>query len=144
MLSASKLLKDTLSNLHRSSLLSCFVIDEAHCVSQWGHDFRPDYFTMCDFFKTFHSPKVPILALTATATPKTIIDIRRLLGISNAKMFISSFVRSNIVYEVVPKSAAVFRKLINYIKQRYSASSGIIYCLSRYALFCALLLVRLF
>ena len=142
MLSASDLLKSTLTSMHRRGVLSCFVIDEAHCISQWGHDFRPDYVKMCEFFQAFRSPRVPILALTATATPKTIIDIRRLLRIQNAKMFISSFVRPNLIYEVVQKNAASLKKIATYLLQKNSINSGIFYCLSRFVCAKTKLLLR--
>lgn len=150
MMSKSNALLSALVNLHKKGKLTRIVIDEAHCISRfvksyqgkfsknlifssWGHDFRPDYSNLSSYFKDFRG--VPIMALTATATPQAVIDIRQSLKIDNSAFFISSFVRSNISYDIMPKSAANFRKLIEHLKVNHSRSSGIIYCLSRFGFF---------
>ncbi|KAI6231106.1 DNA helicase [Aphelenchoides besseyi] len=130
MLSSNDKLRYVLRELAKRTKMDRFVVDESHCVSQWGHDFRPDYFKLSEFFQQLEK-KVPIIALTATATSRTAMDVCRLLGMINSKMFISSFVRENLVYDLVPKSAAQFRKVAEMVKNRYPHSSGIIYCLSK-------------
>ena len=107
--------------------ISFFAIDEAHCISEWGHDFRPEYRRLKTIIEAIG--KVPIIALTATATPKVQQDIQKNLGMSNATVFKSSFNRSNLYYEVKPKND-VNRDIIKYIRQQ-TGKSGIIYCLSR-------------
>ncbi len=103
------------------------AIDEAHCISEWGHDFRPEYRKIKDFISPFGN--IPIIALTATATQKVRSDIQKALKIETAEVFISSFFRDNLVYSVRPKKDAK-REIIKFIKDRHG-SSGIIYCLSR-------------
>lgn len=105
----------------------CITIDEAHCVSQWGHDFRPDYLEIKSIRHLF--PKAVMLALTATATEHVRQDICQNLGMKNPKLFISSFNRENIYLEVQPKRGAM-ETVINYIK-KHAGDSGIIYCNSR-------------
>lgn len=107
--------------------ISCITIDEAHCVSQWGHDFRPDYLEISSVRHLF--PKAVMLALTATATEHVRQDICKNLGMKNPKVFISSFNRENIYLEVQPKRGAM-ETVINYIR-RHVGDSGIIYCNSR-------------
>ena len=107
--------------------ISCITIDEAHCVSQWGHDFRPDYLEISSVRHLF--PKAVMLALTATATEHVRQDICKNLGMKNPKIFISSFNRENIYLEVQPKRGAM-ETVINYIR-RHAGDSGIIYCNSR-------------
>jgi ATP-dependent DNA helicase RecQ len=107
--------------------ISFFAIDEAHCISEWGHDFRPEYRKLKSIIEAIG--KVPIIALTATATPKVQQDIQKNLGMSNAKAFKSSFNRANLFYEVRPKND-VAKDIIKFVKQN-SGKSGIIYCLSR-------------
>ena len=107
--------------------ISCITIDEAHCVSQWGHDFRPDYLEISSVRNLF--PKATMLALTATATEHVRKDICQNLGMKNPKVFISSFNRENIYLEVQPKRGAM-ETIINYIR-KHSGDSGIIYCNSR-------------
>lgn len=107
--------------------ISCITIDEAHCVSQWGHDFRPDYLEISSVRHLF--PKAVMLALTATATEHVRQDICKNLGMKNPKVYISSFNRENIYLEVQPKRGAM-ETVISYIK-RHPGDSGIIYCNSR-------------
>lgn len=107
--------------------ISFFAIDEAHCISEWGHDFRPEYRRLRPIIENIG--KVPIIALTATATPKVQQDIQKNLGMTKANVFKSSFNRSNLYYEVRPKQNVV-KEIIKYIKGQ-QGKSGIIYCLSR-------------
>jgi ATP-dependent DNA helicase RecQ len=107
--------------------ISFFAIDEAHCISEWGHDFRPEYRRLRPIIEAIG--KVPIIALTATATPKVQQDIQKNLGMSNSTVYKSSFNRSNLFYEVRPKNDVV-RDIIKFIKG-HQGKSGIIYCLSR-------------
>lgn len=112
----------------RSVKISFYAIDEAHCISEWGHDFRPEY---RNIRPTINKIGVaPIIALTATATDKVRNDIKKSLGIVGAAEFKSSFNRPNLYYEVRPKAADVDKQIIKFIKQR-PGKSGIIYCLSR-------------
>ena len=107
--------------------ISFFAIDEAHCISEWGHDFRPEYRRLRPIMERIGS--VPIIALTATATPKVQEDIQKNLGMQNANFFKSSFNRDNLFYEVRPK-VDVVKEIIKFVKQ-HEGKSGIIYCLSR-------------
>lgn len=107
--------------------ISFFAIDEAHCISEWGHDFRPEYRRLRPIIEQIG--KVPIIALTATATPKVQQDIQKNLGMIGANVFKSSFNRSNLYYEVRPK-VNVIKEIIKYVKSQHG-KSGIIYCLSR-------------
>ncbi|EKX96911.1 ATP-dependent DNA helicase RecQ [Hoylesella saccharolytica F0055] len=108
--------------------VSFYAIDEAHCISEWGHDFRPEYRNIRPTIMKIG--KAPIIALTATATDKVRSDIKKNLGISDAKEFKSSFNRVNLYYEVRSKTQDVDRNIIMFIKQ-HADKSGIIYCLSR-------------
>lgn len=108
--------------------LSLIAVDEAHCVSQWGHDFRPDYLQVANL-RAQH-PTVPLLALTATADPQTRQEIITRLGIADAPIFASSFDRPNIRYEIVKKKDAK-EKLREFIRSRHKNEAGIVYCLSR-------------
>jgi ATP-dependent DNA helicase RecQ len=110
--------------------VSFVAVDEAHCISEWGHDFRPEYRKIRQMVKAIG--EIPILALTATATPKVQHDIQKNLNMLEAKLFKSSFNRSNLYYQVRPKGRkdAVHKEIISFIKHRAN-SSGIIYCLSR-------------
>jgi len=107
--------------------ISFFAIDEAHCISEWGHDFRPEYRRLRPIMEAIG--KVPVIALTATATPKVQLDIQKNLGMMDAAVFKESFNRSNLYYEVRPK-VDVVKEIVKFIKQN-SGKSGIIYCLSR-------------
>ena len=107
--------------------ISFFAIDEAHCISEWGHDFRPEYRRLKPMIKAIDD--VPIIALTATATPKVQSDIQKNLGMTDAIVFKASFNRTNLFYEVRPKKN-VQKEIIRFIKNRIG-KSGIIYCLSR-------------
>ncbi|NVO01741.1 MAG: DNA helicase RecQ [Bacteroidetes bacterium] len=109
--------------------ISFFAIDEAHCISEWGHDFRPEYRRLRPIIEAI-GKKVPIIALTATATPKVQQDIQKNLNMQNAAIFKSSFNRPNLYYEVRPKTEDVNKEIIKYIKGQHG-KSGIIYCLSR-------------
>lgn len=108
--------------------ISFYAVDEAHCISEWGHDFRPEYRRISPIVERIG--KAPIIALTATATPKVQHDIQKNLGMLDAKVFKSSFNRPNLYYEVRPKTDDVDKDLIRYIRQM-EGKSGIVYCLSR-------------
>ncbi|MCK9311415.1 MAG: DNA helicase RecQ [Bacteroidales bacterium] len=108
--------------------ISLFAVDEAHCISEWGHDFRPEYRRIRPLINEIG--RAPIIALTATATPKVQHDIQKNLGMSEATVFKSSFNRPNLYYEVRPKTTNIDREIIKYIKTNLG-KSGIIYCLSR-------------
>lgn len=108
--------------------ISFYAVDEAHCISEWGHDFRPEYRRIRPIINEIG--KRPVIALTATATPKVQHDIQKNLGMTDAKVFKSSFNRANLYYEVRPKTKNVDKDIIKYIKSQ-EGKSGIIYCLSR-------------
>ena len=108
--------------------ISFYAVDEAHCISEWGHDFRPEYRRIRPIINEIG--KRPLIALTATATPKVQHDIQKNLGMTDAAVFKSSFNRVNLYYEVRPKTASIDRDIIKYIKAN-EGKSGIIYCLSR-------------
>ncbi|HTJ62711.1 MAG TPA: DNA helicase RecQ [Alphaproteobacteria bacterium] len=108
--------------------IALFAIDEAHCVSQWGHDFRPEYMKLEQLADRF--PGVPRIALTATADPQTQADIRRRLKLDDARMFLASFDRPNIRYAIALKDDPK-RQLLGFIKNGHSGESGIVYCMSR-------------
>jgi ATP-dependent DNA helicase RecQ len=118
---------DQFMDFLKSINLSLFAIDEAHCISSWGHDFRPEYMQLGKLKTRF--PEVPIIALTATADKLVRRDIIERLNIRNAALFISSFNRQNIFYRVVPKRNS-YAQLIDYLNERRD-ESGIVYCLSR-------------
>ena len=107
--------------------VSFFAIDEAHCISEWGHDFRPEYRRLREIFEKISD--VPIIALTATATPKVQTDIQKNLNMLDATVFKSSFNRENLFYQIFPKRE-VEKQIIKYIKSK-AGKSGIVYCLSR-------------
>ncbi|MDQ3109972.1 MAG: DNA helicase RecQ, partial [Bacteroidota bacterium] len=121
------LTKEDNVNFFREIKISFFAIDEAHCISEWGHDFRPEYRRLRAIIEAIGT--VPIIALTATATPKVQQDIVKNLGMNEANIFKSSFNRPNLYYEVRPK-VNVVKEIVKYIKKN-SGKSGIIYCLSR-------------
>ncbi|MEI6555297.1 MAG: DNA helicase RecQ [Paludibacter sp.] len=108
--------------------ISFYAVDEAHCISEWGHDFRPEYRRIRPIINDIGA--APLITLTATATPKVQHDIQKNLGMLNATIFKSSFNRANLYYEVRPKSNLVDKDIIKYIRSQ-SGKSGIIYCLSR-------------
>uniref|UniRef100_A0A8B9FVK9 RecQ-like DNA helicase BLM n=1 Tax=Amazona collaria TaxID=241587 RepID=A0A8B9FVK9_9PSIT len=129
--SASNRLMSALENLYSRKLLARFVIDEAHCVSQWGHDFRPDYKRLNMLRKKFHA--VPMMALTATANPRVQKDIQNQLEMLKPQVFTMSFNRHNLKYDVLPKKPKkVAMDCLEWIKKYHPHDSGIIYCLSRY------------
>lgn len=121
------LTKEENINLLRQIKISFYAVDEAHCISEWGHDFRPEYRNIQPIIKKIG--QAPIIALTATATPKVQSDIQRNLGMMDATVFKSSFNRENLYYEIRPKKNTE-KEIIKYIKKK-SGKSGIIYCLSR-------------
>ncbi len=112
----------------KSIRISFYAIDEAHCISEWGHDFRPEYRRIRPIITEIG--EAPVIALTATATNKVRDDIKKNLGIQNARDFKSSFNRPNLYYEVRPKTKSVDKDIIRFIKAN-SGKSGIVYCLSR-------------
>jgi ATP-dependent DNA helicase RecQ len=123
---------ESLTRVHNIDFLkqiniSFVAVDEAHCISEWGHDFRPEYRKLKSIIENINS--VPIIALTATATPKVQLDIQKNLGMQNASVFKDSFNRDNLFYEVRPKFN-IEKDIIQFVKQR-PGKSGIVYCLSR-------------
>jgi len=117
----------TLRLLDRGTI-SLLAIDEAHCVSQWGHDFRPDYLALSVLRERW--PKVPLIALTATATRATRAEIATRLGLTEARHFVASFDRPNIQYRIVPKNDPK-RQLLQLLRTEHDGDSGIVYCLTR-------------
>ena len=122
------LTKEEYVNFLQDVKLSFVAIDEAHCISEWGHDFRPEYRNLRNIIRQLGD--IPIIGLTATATPKVQEDILKNLEIPNANVFKASFNRPNLYYEVKPKTKNVESDIIRFIKQR-KGKSGVIYCLSR-------------
>ncbi|XP_070618493.1 recQ-like DNA helicase BLM isoform X2 [Erythrolamprus reginae] len=128
---SSSRLMSTLENLYQRQLLARFVIDEAHCVSQWGHDFRQDYKRLNMLRKKFSL--VPMMGLTATANPRVQKDILNQLEMHQPQVFTMSFNRHNLKYDVLPKKPkTVALDCLQWIKKYHPCDSGIIYCLSRY------------
>jgi len=123
-----RLLTTRFQDLISNTKISLIAIDEAHCISQWGHDFRPEYLNLTNFIHTI--PKVPTVALTATAVSSTQNEIIEKLQLTNPKVFISSYDRPNIHYKVVLKQT-VKKQLHDFLIAEHSGDSGIIYCLSR-------------
>ena len=122
------LTKDEYVDFLRSVKISFYAVDEAHCISEWGHDFRPEYRRIRPIINEIG--KAPVIALTVTATPKVQHDIQKNLGMVNAKVYKSSFNRPNLYYEVRSKTVNVDKEIIKFIKNNQE-KSGIIYCLSR-------------
>lgn len=122
------LTKEEYVNFLQEVKLSFVAIDEAHCISEWGHDFRPEYRNLRNIIRQLGD--IPIIGLTATATPKVQEDILKNLEIPNANVFKASFNRPNLYYEVKPKTKNIESDIIRFIKQR-KGKSGVIYCLSR-------------
>ncbi|RCS27039.1 RecQ family ATP-dependent DNA helicase [Polaribacter sp. WD7] len=122
------LIKEEYVTFLRTQKISFVAIDEAHCISEWGHDFRPEYRNLKHIIKAIDN--VPVICLTATATEKVQEDILKTLGITDANRFKASFNRANLFYEVRPKTKEVEKDIIRFVKQRIG-KSGIIYCLSR-------------
>ncbi|MFF0273612.1 DNA helicase RecQ [Streptomyces sp. NPDC004330] len=108
--------------------VSLFAIDEAHCVAQWGHDFRPDYLALSMLHERW--PKVPRIALTATATQATHREIAARLGLEDARHFVAGFDRPNIQYRIVPKNSP-HKQLLELIRTEHAGDAGVVYCLSR-------------
>ena len=125
------LTKEDNIDFFKSLTISFFAVDEAHCISEWGHDFRPEYRRLKEMMDIIN-PQAPIIALTATATPKVQSDIVKNLGLRNAEIFISSFNRSNLYYEVQPKVnlEQTNKSIVRFI-QLHKGKSGIIYTLNR-------------
>jgi bloom syndrome protein len=120
-----------LSDMYKRRKLARIVVDEAHCVSQWGHDFRPEYKALGALRRRF--PDVPVIALTATATENVKVDVIHNLGIDGCQIFTQSFNRPNLTYEVRPKGkkAEVLASIVQTIRESYKRQSGIVYTLSR-------------
>ncbi len=127
-LAPESLTKEENINFLREVKISFYAIDEAHCISEWGHDFRPEYRRIRPIVDNIG--RAPIIALTATATEKVRTDIKKNLGILDAKDFMSSFNRPSLYYEVRTKTVDVDKQIIKFIKQ-HSGKSGIVYCLAR-------------
>src|SRR2546421_3923966 len=119
--------ESTLRLLDRGKI-SLFAIDEAHCVAQWGHDFRPDYLALSELHERW--PDVPRIALTATATEATHREIGTRLNLTQARHFVASFDRPNIQYRIVPKDNPQ-RQLLELLRTEHEGDAGIVYCLSR-------------
>ncbi|HSN38672.1 MAG TPA: DNA helicase RecQ [Burkholderiales bacterium] len=123
-----RLMMPRMLDLLASAEIALFAIDEAHCVSQWGHDFRPEYMQLSVLHERFSA--VPRIALTATADPQTRTEIIRQLALDEARVFVSSFDRSNIRYTIVDKQEAR-SQLLRFIREEHAGEAGIVYCLSR-------------
>ncbi|GLY70143.1 DNA helicase RecQ [Amycolatopsis taiwanensis] len=127
-LAPERLRVESTVNLLDRGKVSLFAIDEAHCVSQWGHDFRPDYLGLSDLHERW--PTVPRIALTATATSRTRTEIAQRLNLGEARHFVASFDRPNIQYRIVPKNSPT-RQLLDLLRTEHAGDSGIVYCLTR-------------
>ncbi|KAK2072528.1 hypothetical protein P8C59_006876 [Phyllachora maydis] len=129
MINKSNAFIDGLRKLHRNGKFARLVIDEAHCVSQWGHDFRPDYKALGEVRMKF--PGVPVMALTATATENVIVDVKHNLGMRSCETFSQSFNRPNLYYEVRMKGKNLVQEIGELINEKYPGLTGIVYTLSR-------------
>ncbi|KAK4043668.1 hypothetical protein C8A01DRAFT_12812 [Parachaetomium inaequale] len=129
LLTNNQAFRNGIETLHRKNKLARIVIDEAHCVSHWGHDFRPDYKALGSFRRAF--PGVPVIALTATATKNVMADIKHNLDMENCEIFTQSFNRTNLYYEIIPKQARFIQGMGELITSKYGGQSGIVYTLSR-------------
>lgn len=129
MISASGQCRRSIAKLHKDGMLARIVVDEAHCVSSWGHDFRPDYKALSYFKEEY--PDVPIMALTATANSHVCLDIVHNLKLSSPRFFKQSFNRANLYYGVIPKRKNTVGIIANMINSRYKNQTGIIYCHSK-------------
>ncbi|MBY8848381.1 DNA helicase RecQ [Saccharothrix longispora] len=127
-LAPERLRTEQTSRLLERGKVSLFAIDEAHCVSQWGHDFRPEYLALSHLHERW--PEVPRIALTATATEATHAEIAQRLNLGDAKHFVASFDRPNIQYRIVPKNEPK-KQLLELIRTEHDGDAGIVYCLSR-------------
>nr|WP_227996108.1 DNA helicase RecQ [Nocardia australiensis] len=127
-LAPERLRLESTADLLDRGKVALFAIDEAHCVSQWGHDFRPDYLSLSMLHERW--PRVPRIALTATATDKTRDEIIQRLDLGSAKRFVASFDRPNIQYRIEPKNRPD-RQLLDFISTEHAGDAGIVYCLSR-------------
>ncbi|MFC5822295.1 DNA helicase RecQ [Nonomuraea insulae] len=127
-LAPERLRVDATLRLLAKGEISVFAIDEAHCVAQWGHDFRPDYLELSRLHELW--PEVPRIALTATATPATHAEISTRLGLDQARHFVASFDRPNIQYRIAPKNEPK-RQLLDFLRTEHPDESGIVYCMSR-------------
>ncbi|MGM1057750.1 DNA helicase RecQ [Saccharothrix sp. Mg75] len=127
-LAPERLRTEQTSRLLERGKVSLFAIDEAHCVSQWGHDFRPEYLALSHLHERW--PDVPRIALTATATKTTHAEIAERLDLGGAKHFVASFDRPNIQYRIVPKNEPK-KQLLELIRTEHAGDAGIVYCLSR-------------
>nr|WP_228830815.1 DNA helicase RecQ [Nocardia cyriacigeorgica] len=127
-LAPERLRLESTARLLERGKIALFAIDEAHCVSQWGHDFRPDYLALSLLHERW--PEVPRIALTATATKKTRDEIIERLDLGGARRFVASFDRPNIQYRIEPKNRPE-RQLIDFIRAEHAGDAGIVYCLSR-------------
>ena len=126
-ISPESLIKAENLSFFKSFKISFCAIDEAHCISEWGHDFRPEYRRIREFLAQV--PRVPIIALTATATPKVQLDIQKNLPLNEPQIFKTSLNRKNIFYEIVPKQGA-YSQLLTFLRNRKD-ENGIVYCLTR-------------
>jgi bloom syndrome protein len=132
MINKNKTLRNNLQKLHNNGKFARLVIDEAHCVSQWGHDFRPDYKELGVVRAEF--PGVPVMALTATATENVKVDVIHNLGMDGCDIFSQSFNRPNLTYDVLPKAGKakeIVGQIADIITTSYKGNVGIVYCLSR-------------
>ncbi|MEU8247424.1 DNA helicase RecQ [Nonomuraea sp. NPDC048916] len=127
-LAPERLRVDSTLRLLAKGEISLFAIDEAHCVSSWGHDFRPDYLALSELHERW--PEVPRIALTATATPATHAEISSRLGLQQARHFVASFDRPNIHYRISSKNEPK-RQLLEFLRTEHPGEAGIVYCLSR-------------